>query len=138
MASAFIDSNVVLYALRPDQDHRKSVIASTLIIEPHIISTQVVSETLSTLKRKFKASQDSCRLVFFKLIRQAEVRAIQLSTLALSLDIKSKYGYSQYDSQIIASALEAGCNTLYTEDLQHGQVIEGRLQIVNPFAELAA
>jgi predicted nucleic acid-binding protein len=42
--------------------------------------------------------------------------------------------YSPYDSMIVAAALEAGCRTLCSEDLQHGQVIERRLTVINPFA----
>ena len=49
-----------------------------------------------------------------------------------SLDIHARYRFGFYDSLIVASAVEAGCNRLYTEDLQHGQRIEG-VTIVNPF-----
>jgi predicted nucleic acid-binding protein len=42
--------------------------------------------------------------------------------------------YAHYDSQIIAAALAAGCTVLYSEDMQHGQLIDGTLSIVNPFA----
>jgi predicted nucleic acid-binding protein len=53
--------------------------------------------------------------------------------MTLALKVFEKYGYSIFDSLIIAAALELGCNTLYTEDMQHGQVIEGTLKITNPF-----
>lgn len=44
-----------------------------------------------------------------------------------------RYGFSYYDSLIVAAALDAGCKTLYSEDLQHGQQVEG-LTIVDPFS----
>jgi predicted nucleic acid-binding protein len=47
--------------------------------------------------------------------------------------LAERYGYSHYDSLIITAALRAGCATLYSEDLQHSQLIDGRLDIVNPF-----
>ena len=55
------------------------------------------------------------------------------STLLGAIDIHTGLGFSFWDSLIIKAALETGCDTIYTEDMQHGQVIEGRLTIVNPF-----
>ena len=55
------------------------------------------------------------------------------ATMHRALDIAARYGFSWYDSLIVATALEAGCDTLYTEDLQHGQVIDNRLTVTNPF-----
>jgi len=54
-------------------------------------------------------------------------------TVRTAFDIAEKYGYSYYDSQVIACALETGCTVLYSEDLQHNQIIENTLRIVNPF-----
>ncbi len=61
------------------------------------------------------------------------VEIISLPTIQSALDVQDRYRFSWYDSLIIASALEAGCEFLYSEDMQNNQVIEGRLQIVNPF-----
>jgi predicted nucleic acid-binding protein len=55
------------------------------------------------------------------------------STILEAFRIAERYGFSFYDSLIISAALESGCNTLYSEDMQHGQLIENRLKIVNPF-----
>ncbi|MEO5344322.1 MAG: nucleic-acid-binding protein, partial [Gammaproteobacteria bacterium SHHR-1] len=49
------------------------------------------------------------------------------------LDIASRYSLSHYDSLILAAALEAGCSVVYSEDMQHGQQINNRLTIINPF-----
>ncbi|MDP3217965.1 MAG: hypothetical protein Q8S73_27920, partial [Deltaproteobacteria bacterium] len=56
-------------------------------------------------------------------------------TLAAAFEIRERYRFSWWDSLIVASALETECEQLYTEDLQHGQIIEDRLRIVNPFLE---
>jgi predicted nucleic acid-binding protein len=58
---------------------------------------------------------------------------ITLVTHDAALGIASRTGYQFYDALIIASALESGCTTLFSEDLQDGQVVEGRLTICNPF-----
>jgi len=48
--------------------------------------------------------------------------------------MKEKYGYSWWDSLVLSAALGNGCSILYSEDLQHKQIIENSLEIVNPFA----
>jgi predicted nucleic acid-binding protein len=56
-----------------------------------------------------------------------------ISTHETATKIAEDHGFEIHDALIIAAALEAGCATLYCEDLQHGQVIQGRLTIRNPF-----
>ncbi len=53
-----------------------------------------------------------------------------------AIDIREKYKFQYYDSLIIATALENKCTILYSEDMQHGQIIERQLKIINPFREL--
>ncbi len=65
----------------------------------------------------------------------AKPRPIELSTHESALHISARYGFSFYDSLIVASALESRCKVLYTEDLQPGQVIEGRLTVTNPLMD---
>jgi predicted nucleic acid-binding protein len=64
------------------------------------------------------------------------VEIITLASIHLAQDVRERYGFSWYDSLIIASALEADCGQLFSEDMQHGQVISDRLTIVNPFLQL--
>ncbi|MDH4216365.1 MAG: PIN domain-containing protein [Gallionella sp.] len=63
------------------------------------------------------------------------VEIVTPATMHRALDIAGLYGLSWYDSLIVAAALDAGCDTLYTEDLQHGQVIDGKLTVFNPFPD---
>jgi predicted nucleic acid-binding protein len=58
---------------------------------------------------------------------------LDIETFKTGLMISRRYGYQHYDSMIIAAALEAGCERLYSEDMQHRQIINKKLQIVNPF-----
>ena len=60
---------------------------------------------------------------------------LELETVRRCMDIKERYGYSWWDSLVLASALDSGCTVLYSEDMQSRQVVEGSLRIVNPFAE---
>jgi predicted nucleic acid-binding protein len=48
--------------------------------------------------------------------------------------LRSQQAFSYWDSLIVSAALEAGCTLLYSEDMQHGQLVEGQLRIINPFA----
>ena len=59
--------------------------------------------------------------------------AITISTHETALKLAEDHGYEVYDALVIAAALESGCSTLYSEDLQDGQVIDGKLTIRNPF-----
>jgi len=65
------------------------------------------------------------------------VEIITLATVDKALDVRERYGFSWYDSLIVAAALVAGCQRLYSVDLQHNQLIEGQLRIVNPFVRVA-
>lgn len=66
-------------------------------------------------------------------MENCQVALLTPDTITLALDISKRYQYSYYDSHIIAAALENNCSLLYSEDMQHGQEIEGKLKIVNPF-----
>jgi predicted nucleic acid-binding protein len=61
------------------------------------------------------------------------VQAISIEVHDHGLKVAERYGYAVYDAMIIASALVAGCTTLYSEDMQNGQVIDDKLSILNPF-----
>lgn len=67
------------------------------------------------------------------MIGAADIRLIGLDTIRSAQAIRSAYRFSYWDSLILATALEAGCSTVYSEDMQHGQVIEKRLTVINPF-----
>lgn len=130
---AFADSNVVLYAFGKDSDARKAVAFELLAAKP-CISTQVLNEVLNVLYRKFAFSHKQAQDVFEFLTSNLPVLPVGLPEIASGLDIKRKTGYSYWDSLIIATALNGGCNSLYTEDLSHGQKLEKHLTIINPFA----
>ncbi len=137
-ARDFIDTNVFVYQLE-GIDVRKATIADRLIRQgitngTACISFQVVQECFNTALRKAEiplTENDLRRYLDSVLVPLLKVQPSR-SLYHSSLDIHSRYGFSYYDSLIIAAALEAGCRRLYTEDLQHGQQIQ-QLTIIDPF-----
>ena len=129
--NGFVDSNVILYAY--SKDVRKKIIAKSLLKQYPAISTQVINEVINVGTRKLKLSPDEIRALFELLKRSCDVKMIDCSTIDLALKTRKRYGYSYFDSLIIASALEHRYSILYSEDLQDGQVIEGTVTIRNPF-----
>jgi predicted nucleic acid-binding protein len=131
IVKAFLDTNILFYALGRD-DPRQGV-AQKLLTEGGVISVQVLNELAATLHNKLGMNWDEIHQAAESiLILCPEPYNLTLETHRSALAFSKRYRYFIYDSLIIAAALEANCDTLYTEDLQHGQVIEN-LQIVNPF-----
>lgn len=134
---AFIDTNIWVYAHLQDTKNNKCDTALELLetLPQLICSTQVLNEYYSVmLKNKIADNliQDNTEII----IAVSNVQVIQISTIQQAHKIKLKYGFSYWDSLIVASALEANCEQLYSEDMQHKQVIEGRLTVLNPFKTL--
>ena len=118
----FVDTNVFLYLL--SNDINKKTIAKKILASNLHISTQVINEFSNISLKKFKLSTSNTKELLSKLIEK---------TIFYALDLKEKYQFQFYDSLILASALENQCNILYSEDMQHNQIIEKQLTIVNPF-----
>ncbi|MBY0433103.1 MAG: PIN domain-containing protein [Cyclobacteriaceae bacterium] len=132
MSRAFLDSNICVYWFdksNPDKQDK----ALVLLKSRPFVSSQVVIETYLACSRKLKLPAQICDENTLILCDAATVMPIEPSTFSAALSLKSKLQFSFLDSLIIASALQAECTTLYSEDLQHGQLIEGKLKIVNPF-----
>lgn len=130
-ALPFFDTNVVLYAFTPAGD--KTVTSERLLLQGGVVSVQVLNELTSVSCTKFKMTWSEVkRVILGTTIMCPNPRALTYETYLEAQRISERYGFSIWDGLIIASALDAGCTTLYTEDLQHGQVIES-VQIVNPF-----
>jgi predicted nucleic acid-binding protein len=98
-----------------------------------IISTQVLQEFSNTLRRKFQIPWDKISDGLHEIQKDFEVYINTEPTIFRACKIAEKYSFSFYDSLIVAAALESGCTTLFSEDLQHEQIIEGKLKILNPF-----
>ena len=128
----FVDSNVLLYLL--GDDLRKNLIARRILYASPVISTQVIAENLNIIFRKLFLT-DSAKINGHKewLEGFCEVVVVTAEILSQALRLKERYLYQWYDCVILATALANNCETLYSEDMQHGQVIEGSMTIINPF-----
>jgi predicted nucleic acid-binding protein len=129
---AFVDTNVLLYALMPGQ-HR-SAAAERILSEQPLLSVQVLNEFVDVLKRKTRWSWDQIEQAL-KLVHQLCGPPVPLTqkTHQAALEIARRYEFRIYDALIVAAALEVGCTTLYSEDMQDGQKIHA-LTVRNPFA----
>ena len=128
---AFFDTNVLLYL--GSSDDRASR-AEALVSRGGVISIQVLDEVASVASRKFKAPWPAIYVLLTGIRMNLVVRSVDLEGHDLGLRIAERYGYSVYDSMLLAAALQADCTTFYSEDLHNGQVIENALTIRNPFA----
>lgn len=131
---AFFDTNVLLYLLSGDS--AKADRAEELIAGGGIISVQVLNEFASVATRRLGMSWAEIREILSQVRTVCPVEPITVEVHDRGLKIAERYSFSVYDAMIIASALLAGCATLYSEDMQHGQVFDSQLTIRNPFAAL--
>lgn len=127
----FLDSNVALYAF--DHAALKNKIALELLEARTIISTQVILESINICLKKFKFSKEVSFEHAEHLMNICSFVLIDRVTINSAFEISIKYQFSYWDSLIISSALQNGCTKLYSEDLQHNQIINSSLTIVNPF-----
>jgi predicted nucleic acid-binding protein len=128
----FFDTNVLIYTLA--ENDARSVQAEALLAAGGILSVQVLNEFVAVARLKMSMGWTDVveALDAIRILCPAPV-PITISLHESALEIAQRYHYEIYDALIVAAALEAGCATLYSEDLKHGQVIDGKLTIRNPF-----
>jgi predicted nucleic acid-binding protein len=127
----FFDSNVLLYLL--SEDNRKADRTEAVIALGGVISVQVLNEFASVASRKLAMTYAEIRETLAIIRTICQIQPVTIETHDLGLDIAEQFGFSLYDSLIVSAALQSGCNTLYSEDMQHGQEINAQLVITNPF-----
>ena len=135
--AVFLDSNVLIYAaLQPDD---RSGIARALLAAGGMISVQVLNEFANVARRKFRRPWPEIKVAV------ADIRVLfpnpiplTVATHEAAITLATRYGFAFYDAVIVASALEAGCSTLISEDMQDGLVVEARLTVRNPFLQPTA
>jgi predicted nucleic acid-binding protein len=130
-AEAFFDTNVLLYLLSADTEKADRVEA--LLERPGVISVQVLNEFTAVASRKLGMSLTDIREVLETVRNICRTEPITVEDHDRAVEVAGRYGFSFYDSVITASALRAGCRTLYSEDLQPHQVVDRQLKIINPF-----
>ena len=132
MPGKFIDTNVVIYLA--SNDVAKANRAEEIVAERGIISVQVLNETANVARRRMGLDWSETNQFLDLLRGLVEVRSLTIEVHEAGLALAERYGLSIYDAMILASALEANCDTLYSEDMQSGMRIDDSLTIINPFA----
>jgi len=132
MSRIALDSNILIYNHNLDCE-RKRLIARNFFNEKPIVSSQVISEYLNVMKRNFKMPKQKLIHLCSLWLERCSVQPVILSTIKLAHNLVDKYDFQIFDGIIVAAALEANCDILYSEDMQDRQTIENQLNIVNPF-----
>ena len=132
MSGSFFDSNILLYFV--SSDLAKSERAKSRVRDGGTISVQVLNEVANVARRKMRMDWAEIADVLGVFRGLLTVRPLTVDIHELGLRIAARHRLSIYDAMIVASALEAGCKVLYSEDMHHGTQIEGGLRIANPFA----
>jgi predicted nucleic acid-binding protein len=131
MPVSFFDTNVLVYLASGDAS--KADRAEAIIAGGGSISVQVLNELANVARRKMQMSWDETHALLNTLRGLLTVHPVTVETHEAGLRIAERYSLSIYDSMIAASALDAGCDTLWSEDMQHGMKLNEGLRIANPF-----
>ena len=130
-AKPFLDTNVILYLL--SEDMTKADRAEALLAQGGTVSVQVLNEAANVMTRKLKMDLDEVGDILAGVRHFCEVVPVTIEIHVQALAITRRFGFSIYDSLIVAAAIDAKCEVLYSEDLQHGQQVGAQLTITNPF-----
>jgi predicted nucleic acid-binding protein len=137
-AKILLDTNLWVYLYAKDPPERYSQVRQivTTQFEDIVISTQILGELYNVLTRKNLTIIPEAKAIILEMVTTFPVLEIDTAKVLQALDISTRYQYSYWDSLVIATALLADCQTLYSEDMHHQQVIENKTQILNPFKQL--
>lgn len=129
----FLDSNIIIYAYSGTDLKKADIARRVLASDNVVISVQVINEFVAVAHKKLRQPLDRIEATVREFLPFTCPMPLSTETSLLALYIATKYRLAWYDSLIVASALENNCSLLISEDLQHKQVIEKTLTIVNPF-----
>ena len=131
---AFLDTNLIVYLYSETEINKRDIAYKCLNSNDCIISTQILNEASNVWTKKYKLRAETVKK-YLKNVEKVcdELIIIQNKTIYKALDLNALYGFSYYDCLMLASALESGCDIIFTEDMNDGQEIDGKLKIVNPF-----
>ena len=132
MTNGFIDTNVLVYLLSSDE--RKAERSIELLASGGVASVQVLNEFVSVAIRKHALDWDELQEMLDAFKAGLRIEPLSLETQSLAVELARRYRLGIYDATILAAAYLAGCDTVHSEDMQDGQIIEG-LTIRNPFVE---
>ena len=127
-----IDTNILIYSHDSNAVDKQNI-ARDLIVRSPIVSAQSVSEYINVLLRVIKIPKAQIIKACIPNLNHCQIQSVDVLTLQMSEQLICRYDFQIFDAIIIASALKTGCETLYSEDMQHKMVIDRKLSIINPF-----
>lgn len=130
-----VDTNVwvYLYAKNPEDKYLKAKKLVSDRFDSIMVSAQILGELYKVLTQKKLTTQDEAKQIIVEISTNFPVWAIDTVTVLNALEINSNYGYSYWDSLVLSAALLNDCTILYSEDMQHEQLIAEKTRIINPF-----
>ena len=128
---SFFDTSVLLYLLSDDAVRADRI--ETLLAARGVISVQVLNEFAVVALRKLKIPLHEVREILDTIRAVCTVEPITVDAHDRGMAVFERYRFSFYDSILVATALISGAKILYSEDLQHEQVIDNQLRVTNPF-----
>jgi predicted nucleic acid-binding protein len=128
---AFFDTNVLLYLLSADV--AKADRAETLLLQGGVISVQVLNEFTAVAIGKLRMPWSEVNETLDTVRGICRVEPVSTETYDQGRELIARYSLSVYDAMIVASAILAGCEVLYSEDMHDGLRVLDRLTIDNPF-----
>ncbi|MCL1806569.1 MAG: PIN domain-containing protein [Oscillospiraceae bacterium] len=131
----FLDTNIFVYTQSSKEPRKRFVSLDIMKRYDCCVSTQVFNEICNVMTKKLKMRIEEVTQIIEAVYRSCNTSTVSYDTIQKALRLKEQYHYSYYDSLILASALESGCQTVFTEDMRDGQTIDNRLELVNPFDE---
>ena len=130
----FIDTNIIIYCYSNSEMEKRIICQKLFETYSELnISKQVINEMTNILFKKFKLSSFDIKNTIEQISNIVFTCDFNFDTQIKAIELKDKYNLQYYDALIIATALENHCNIIFSEDMQHNQIIENQLTIINPF-----
>ncbi len=129
----FLDTNLLIYYYSEDEGEKGLMVRNLILSKEVVISTQIINEFSYIMLRKKKKKTDLIRAIIEEWRNIFEIEDLTPGLSIEALSLHKKYKFSFWDSLVIAAAIKSNCTTLFTEDLQHEQVINNQLKVCNPF-----
>jgi predicted nucleic acid-binding protein len=134
-AKVVLDTNLWVYLYAQNAPDKQAPVKAlvTKYFESIVLSAQILGELYHVLTRKKLTTTAVAREIILEMVKTFPVLEIDTVKVVMALDIQARYNYSYWDSLILATATLHDCDTVYSEDMQHQQLIESKVQIINPF-----
>ena len=131
----FIDSNILIYAYSKTEPDKRQKAQDTIDKHNSIISIQVINEFSSNCLKKLNKTYEEVIAAIFEITHNFPITQVTIPIVIKAIVLQNRYRFNYYDCIMLASALEHDCKFIFSEDMQHGQIIEDKLTILNPFQE---